>query len=84
MIADCHKILAKIPTVRHVWAGKPCEKSNEPVVVKDYQFALSIHCDDADGLHQYIEHPQHKEFVAKHRQHIEKVLVYDFVNEPAK
>jgi hypothetical protein len=84
MIADCHKLLAKIPSVRHMWVGKPAEKGTPNVAVTDYHLALCCHFDDADGLKQYLDHPQHKEFVAKHEPHLEKVLVYDFVHEPAK
>jgi len=84
MIADSHKLLATIPTVKHLWVGKPSEKGTPKVAVTDYHLALSILFADADGLHQYLDHPQHKEFVAKHEPQIEKVLVYDFTNEPAK
>ncbi len=81
LIADAHQMLAKIPTVRNLHAGLPAEKGTPEVAVKDYQVGLLVLFEDADGLHTYLEHPQHKDYVAKHEKHFEKVLVYDFVDK---
>jgi hypothetical protein len=78
LIADAHQMLAKIPGVRDVHAGRPAEKATPGVAVKDYQVGLLVLFDDADGLHAYLEHPTHKDYVAKHEKHLDKVLVYDF------
>jgi hypothetical protein len=81
LIADAHKLLAKIPSVRGIRAGKPAEKSTPGLSAKDYHVGLLVLFDDYDGLKAYDEHPLHKEYVQKHLPHIEKVIVYDFVNE---
>ncbi len=78
LIADAHKMLAKIPTVHDLHAGSPAEKGTPEIAVKDFQVGLLVLFDDADGLHTYLEHPMHKDYVAKHQKHLEKVLVYDF------
>jgi hypothetical protein len=78
VIGDTQKLLAKIPSVREIRAGRPAEKTS-PVAVKDYQVGLLVLFDDVDGLHAYSDHPLHKEFVANHEKHFEKVAVYDFL-----
>ena len=78
LIADAHQMLAKIPTVRDLHAGRPADKPTPGVAVKDYQVGLLVLFDDAEGLHTYLEHPVHKDYVTKHERHLDKVLVYDF------
>ena len=60
-------------------AGKPAEKAT-PVAVKDYQVGLLVRFDDAEGLHTYLDHPLHKEYVSAHEKNLDKVLVYDFLS----
>lgn len=80
MIEDAHKLLAKIPSVRSVRAGHPAAKHTPKIAVTDYQVGLLVIFDDADGLHTYIDHELHTEYVKRHEKHVEKVLVYDFVD----
>jgi hypothetical protein len=80
-IADVHKLLAKIPSVRGVWAGRPAEKSTPKFAVKDYDFGLLVLLDNYEGLQEYLDHALHTEYVEKHAKHFEKVTVYDFVNQ---
>jgi hypothetical protein len=77
VIADTQKLLAKIPSVREIRAGKPADKAT-PIAAKDYQVGLLVLFDDTDGLHTYADHPLHKEFVANHEKNFDKVVVYDF------
>jgi hypothetical protein len=81
LLADCHDLLGKIPTVRELRAGTPAEKSTE-IAKKDYQVGLMILFDDFDGLKTYLDHKLHQEFLERHKQFIdEKVLgVYDFAD----
>jgi len=83
VIADCHSMLSTIPTVRELRAGKPAEKEKPDNAKKDYQVGLLVMFDDLKGLETYIDHPQHKEFVAKHGKFIdrEKLSVYDFADQ---
>jgi hypothetical protein len=82
VISDTQKLLARIPSVREIRAGRPAEKASDRAV-KDYQVGLLVLFDDADGLHAYIDHPLHKEFVANHEKNFEKVVVYDFLAQSA-
>jgi len=79
LIADSQKLLAKIPTVREIRAGKPADKAT-PIAAKDYQVGLLVLFDDSDGLHTYADHPLHKEFVANHEKNFDKVVIYDFLS----
>jgi hypothetical protein len=82
VIADCHKVLGKIPAVRSVRAGRPSPKG-EKLAQKDYDVGLLILVDDADGLQAYLEHPLHVEFVKKHIKHfdIKRLRIFDFIDE---
>jgi hypothetical protein len=82
-IVDCHKLLAKIPAVRSVRAGRPAAKGTPDVPKMEFDFALLVLVDDADGLEAYLKHPLHLEFVAKHGPafDMEKLQVFDFVNQ---
>lgn len=83
LVADCHAILAKIPSVRHLRVGRPAEKASPRFVRKDYSVGLLILFDDADGLLAYDAHPLHKQFVEKHVNNVdlEQLRVYDFSDQ---
>lgn len=85
LIADCHEMLAKIPSVRELRAGRPAEKGTPKLAKKDFNVALTIFFDDYDGLMAYDKHELHQKFVKKHLAHvdIDKLLVYD-VEDQAK
>ncbi len=82
-IADCHKLLAKIPSVRSVRAGRPVAKGTPDVPKMEYDFALLVLVDDDAGLEAYLKHPLHLQFVAKHGPAFdaEKLQVFDFLNQ---
>jgi Stress responsive A/B Barrel Domain len=84
VVADCHAMLSKIPSVRAVKAGRPSEKVAEKFVKTNYHLALVVVVDDFAGLKAYHEHPQHVAFVKKHgkRFDLDKLTVYDFLNQP--
>jgi hypothetical protein len=81
MIADSHKLLAKIPSVKGVWAGRPSDKSTPKFAATDYQFGLLVLFENADGLKIYLDHDLHTEYVKRHEKHIDRVLAYDFANQ---
>jgi hypothetical protein len=81
LIHDSHAMLAKIPTVKALWAGRPAEKSTPQFAVKDFQVGLLVLFDNYDGLKTYMEHPLHLEYIKKHGEHWKRVPVYDFENE---
>jgi hypothetical protein len=76
-LADCEHLLKRIPTVRALHAGRPVGTSR-PVVDNSYTIGLCVMFDDQAGHDVYQNHPLHQEFLAKHRQHWSKIVVYDF------
>ena len=80
VIADCHKMLGKIRSVRSVRAGRPAQTGTDEKLKKPFDVGLLVLCDDVAGLKAYIEDPLHKEFVAKHGKYfdIEQLQVFDF------
>jgi hypothetical protein len=82
LIADAFEILAKIPSVRGIQAGKPADKSTPNFSRKDYQVGLVVFFDNAEGLQTYLDHPLHLKYVEKHLKHVDeaKLTVYDFLN----
>jgi hypothetical protein len=81
LIADSHELLAKIPTVKKLWVGRPAEMATPEYAVKDFQVGLLVLFDDFAGLKTYLDHPLHAEFLKRHGEFWEKVPVYDFVNQ---
>ena len=81
LIADSHKLLAKIPSVKGLWVGRPAEKSTPKFALNDYQVGLLVLFDNFDGLQEYLVHKLHLEYVEKHAKHFDRVPVYDFVNQ---
>jgi hypothetical protein len=84
VIADSHKLLAKIGSVRGLWVGRPSDKGT-PKIAKKFDVGLLVLFDDAEGLQKYIVDPLHVEFVKKHLSHFdqEQLAVFDFANQPA-
>jgi len=83
ILKDVRELLATIPSVREVKAGRPAVKETPDNAKTDFQIGLLVLVDDLDGLKTYIEHPKHKEFVAKHGKFLDrdKLLVFDFANQ---
>src|SRR5262245_34013065 len=83
LIADCHELLAKIPSVKGLWAGRPAakDKSTPKFAIGDYDVGLLVLFDNSDGLKVYLDHDLHKQFLEKHGKYWERVPVYDFINQ---
>jgi hypothetical protein len=83
VIADCHKMLAKIKSVRSLKAGRPTKERAEKVTATGYHVGMVILVDDFAGLKAYLDDPIHKEFVEKWIKHfdISKLKVYDFTDD---
>jgi hypothetical protein len=83
VIKDCHDMLAKISAVRTVKAGRPADRATPAVARKNYDLALLVLVDDADGLKAYLEDPKHLAFVKKHGKlfDMEKLRVFDFADQ---
>jgi hypothetical protein len=78
LIADGRELLGKIPTVRHLWTGKPAMTPRE-IVDNSYDVGLCVILDDSAGHDVYQEHPLHKDFIARNKANWERVRVLDFV-----
>ena len=77
LVDDCRKYLGDIPTVRHLWTGRPAMTPRE-VVDNSYDVGLCVVLDDSAGHDVYQEHPLHKEFIARNKPNWKRVQVYDF------
>jgi hypothetical protein len=83
VIADCHKMLGKIRSVRSLKAGLSDKEKAEPVTTTGYHIGMVILVDDFAGLKAYLEDPIHVEFVKKYGKYfdISKLKVYDFTDD---
>ena len=78
LIDDCVAYLGKVPTVRQLFAGVPANTPRE-VVDNSYGVGLTVVLDDVAGHDVYQEHPLHKEFIARNKEHWQRVQIYDYV-----
>lgn len=81
IITDAHGLLARIPSVKGLWVGRPAEKDTPELAVTDYHVAWVLLFEDYEGLQEYLEHKLHHQFREKHAKHAERVLVYDVINQ---
>ena len=77
LVNDCRTYLAKIPTVRHLWAGVPAMTPRD-VVDNSYAVGLTVVLDDDAGHDVYQIHELHKEFIARNKANWKRVQIYDF------
>ncbi len=77
MIRYAHEQMAKISSVRHVWAGRSVPSPRE-VVDSSYDVGLCVVFDDKAGHDLYQPHEIHQEFVKRFSSHWAKVKVQDF------
>ena len=77
LVGDCRGILKKIPTVKQLWAGRPVGKTRD-VVDSSFAVGLTVEFADAAGHDVYQDHALHLEFIARNKEHWERVVVYDF------
>jgi len=75
--ADCRDYLAKIPTVRQLFTGRPAMTPRE-VVDNSYAVGLTVILDDSAGHDVYQAHDLHLQFIARNKPHWQQIKVYDF------
>jgi hypothetical protein len=80
-LAEADKTLARIPSVRAVWIGKPAESATPDLAQKGYQLGIVVLLDDADALQRFLDDPLHKQFNNKIGEFWERPVVYDFQRE---
>ena len=76
LVNDCRAYLGRIPTVRHLWSGRPAMTPRD-VVDNSYGVGLTVVMDDRNGHDIYQQHELHKEFIARNKQHWQRVQIYD-------
>ena len=74
---ECQTYLAKIPTVRQLWTGRPA-MTPRAVVDNSYDVGLCVVLDDDAGHDVYQVHELHKQFIERNKKNWKKVQVYDF------
>lgn len=74
---SCRELLGKIPTVKHLYAGPPAATPKREVIDASYAVGLTVILDDLPAHDVYQEHPLHKEFIARHKEHWQRVQIYD-------
>jgi hypothetical protein len=77
LAADCRTLLAKIPNVKHLWAGPPAMTPRD-VVDNSYSIGLAVVLPDRSAHNVYQTHPLHLEFIERNKSHWERVRVFDF------
>jgi hypothetical protein len=78
LVRDCRDYLAKIPTVKHLWAGVPAMTPRE-VVDNSYGVGLTVALPDVAGHDVYQKHDLHVQFIERNKQHWARVQIYDFL-----
>src|SRR5688572_5199850 len=77
IVKDANDLLKKIPSVRHIWTGRPAMTPRE-VVDNSYDVGLCVLYDDRAGHDLYQAHDLHVQFVARRKPTLQKIVVYDF------
>ena len=79
MVNDGVTLLSKVPSVRKLDTGRRDAAQSRDVNDQAFDVGLLVHFDDAKGLQEYIDHPLHQEFVARHKPKMATVRVFDYV-----
>ena len=77
LVEDCRDYLGKIPTVRHLFSGRPAMTPRD-VVDNSYDVGLCVVLDDDAGHDVYQKHELHVQFIERNKAHWKRVQVYDF------
>ncbi|UCD27471.1 MAG: Dabb family protein [Planctomycetota bacterium] len=80
LIADVYELLAHIPVVRKIDAGRRDPDADREVNDKDFHVGLTVYFDDKQGYDEYQVDEKHQAFVAKHKSNWASIRVYDFVS----
>jgi hypothetical protein len=71
--------LRGIPVVREMFVGVPADSPSRPVLVTDYDFALTVIMEDMGAHDVYQEHPLHLAFLREFQGYWSRVQIYDAV-----
>jgi hypothetical protein len=71
--------LRGVNVAREVYVGVPADSPSRPVLVTDYDFALTVIMDDMRAHDVYQSHPLHLEFLRQFSGCWTRVQIYDAV-----
>lgn len=72
--------LESLKTIKHAetaYVGSPARVAERPVCDKSYDFCLTVILKDVPSHDAYQADNIHQAFIANHKEHWEKVKVYD-------
>lgn len=70
--------MAKIPSVQHLWLGKPAS-TDRPVIDRSYSYGLVVALKDMEAHDAYQVHPIHDKFRETCGSFWSQVKIYDQV-----
>jgi len=76
LVDDCHRSLSTIPGMVFYAAGT-CSDMDRPVNDRKYHVALHTIFETRAAMDAYLAHPQHQEFVARHKANWAQIRVFD-------
>ncbi len=71
--------LRGVPSVKEMYVGVPADSPSRPVLVTDYDFALTVIMEDMGAHDIYQEHPLHLAFLGAFSGCWNRVQIYDAV-----
>ena len=77
MRKDAVECLKDIPTVAHVFAGKPVMAPDE-IAGKSYHLGLCVVFQSSADHDAYQVHPLHRKYIAQYGQYWSKIESFDF------
>jgi hypothetical protein len=80
LIADVYELLAHIPVVRKIDAGRRDPDAEREVNLKDFHVGLTVYFDDRQSHDEYQLHDNHKTFITRHKDNWASVRVFDFIS----
>lgn len=69
--------LTKIEHAEAAYVGTPADVPARPVLVRNYDFCLTVVLKDVAAHNAYQQDPIHLEFIESHKEKWKKVKVYD-------
>lgn len=77
LLDDCRLLLAQIPTLKFIDAGRPAMTPRD-VVDNSYDAGLVTVFEDREGHDLYQAHELHLQFIARNKPNFDRIRVYDF------
>jgi hypothetical protein len=69
--------LKQIKVARQVFIGSPAEVPERPVLIRNYDYCLTVLLDDLAAHEAYQSDPIHQRFVETHKDKWKRVRVFD-------